>query len=40
MILILHYIALCTQCIALFNCDHLLHIQVDHAELELEFQVE
>jgi hypothetical protein len=32
MLLIMHHIALCTLCIALSNCDHLLHICVDHAE--------
>jgi hypothetical protein len=36
----MHYIALCNPCIALFNCGHLLHIWVDHAELKSEFQVE
>jgi hypothetical protein len=36
----MHHIALCTLCIALFNCDHLLHIRVDHAEPESEFQAE
>jgi hypothetical protein len=28
----MHHIALCTPCIALFNCVHLLLIQVDHME--------
>ncbi len=36
----MHHIALCTSCIALFNCGHLLHIRVDHAEPESEFQAE
>jgi hypothetical protein len=36
----MHQIGLCTPCIALFNCVHLLHIRVDHAEPELEFQME
>jgi hypothetical protein len=40
MLLIIHHIALCTPCIALFICDHLLHIWVDHAESESEFQAE
>jgi hypothetical protein len=40
MLLIMHHIALCTPCIALFNYVHLLHIQVDHAEPESEFQAE
>jgi hypothetical protein len=40
MLLIMHHIALCTPCIALFNYGYLLHIQVDHAELESGFQAE
>jgi hypothetical protein len=28
MLLIMHHIALCTSCIPLFNCGHLLHIRV------------
>jgi hypothetical protein len=40
MLMIMHHIALYTSCIALFNCGHLLHIQVDHAEAESEFQAE
>jgi hypothetical protein len=36
----MHHIALCTPCNALFNCGHLLHIQVDHTEPETEFQAE
>jgi hypothetical protein len=35
-----HHIALCTPCIALFNCGHLLHVRIDHAELEPEVQAE
>jgi hypothetical protein len=31
----MHHISLCTSCIALFNCGHLLHIRVDHAEPEV-----
>jgi hypothetical protein len=38
--MIIHHIALCTRCIALFNCGHLLHIRVDHVEPESEFQAE
>jgi hypothetical protein len=38
MLLIMHHIALYTPCIALFNCCHLLHIQVDHSEPKLELQ--
>jgi hypothetical protein len=38
MLLIMHHIALCTQCIALFNYDNLLHIRVDHVEPKSEFQ--
>jgi hypothetical protein len=37
---IMHHIALCIPCIALFNCGHLMHIRVDHAEPESEFQAE
>jgi hypothetical protein len=37
---IMHHIALYIPCIALFNCGHLMHIWVDHAELESEFQAE
>jgi hypothetical protein len=40
MLLIMHNIVLCTPCIALFNCDHLLHIQVDHVEPKTENQKE
>jgi hypothetical protein len=36
----MHHNALCTPCIALFNCGHLLHIWVDHAELKSKIQVE
>jgi hypothetical protein len=38
MLLIMHHIALCISSIALFNCDHLLHIRVDHVEPESELQ--
>jgi nitrate reductase gamma subunit len=31
-LLIMHHIVLCISCIALFNCDQLLHIWVDHGE--------
>jgi hypothetical protein len=34
----MHHIALCTLCIALFHCGHLMHIRVDHVEPESEFQ--
>jgi hypothetical protein len=37
---VLHHIAFCTTCISLVNCDHLLHMRVDHAESESEFQAE
>jgi hypothetical protein len=40
MIMIMHHIALYTPCIALINGGHLLHIWVDHAEPESEFQAE
>jgi hypothetical protein len=36
----MHHIALCTPCIALFNCDHLLHIRVDHVEPKTKNQTE
>jgi hypothetical protein len=34
----MHHIALCTTCIALVNGGHLLHMRVDHTELEAEVQ--
>jgi hypothetical protein len=40
MLPIMHHIALCTPCITLFNCGHLLYIRVDHVEPESEFQAE
>jgi hypothetical protein len=40
MLLFIHHIALCTSCIALFNCGHLLHILVDHEEPKSEIQAE
>jgi hypothetical protein len=40
LLLFMHHIALCTPCIALFNCDHLLHIRVDHTEPKSEIQTE
>jgi hypothetical protein len=36
----MHHNALCTPCIALFNCGHLLHIRVDYAEPKSEIQAE
>jgi hypothetical protein len=36
----MHHIALCTPCITHFNCDHLLHIRVDHVEPKTKNQVE
>jgi hypothetical protein len=38
--MIMHHTVPCTPCIVLFNCDHLLHIRIDHTELESEFQAE
>jgi hypothetical protein len=32
----MRHIALCTPCIAAVNGGHLLHMRVDHVELELE----
>jgi hypothetical protein len=40
MLLFMHHIALCTPYIALFNCGHLLHMRVDHAEQKSEIQAE
>jgi hypothetical protein len=40
MLMLMHHIALCTPCIALFNCGHLLHMRVDHVEPKSEIQVE
>jgi hypothetical protein len=40
MLLILHHIIVCTPCIVVFNCGHLLHIRVDHVEPKTENQAE
>ncbi len=40
LLMIMHHIALCTPCIALVNGGHLLHMRVDHAEPESEFQAD
>jgi hypothetical protein len=40
MLVIMNYIALCTPWIALVNGGHLLHMRVDHAEPESEFQAD
>jgi hypothetical protein len=40
MLMIMHHIALCTPCIAIVNCGHLMHIRVGHAEPESEIQAE
>jgi hypothetical protein len=40
LLLFMHHIALCTPCITLFNCGHILHIRVDHAEPKSENQAE
>jgi hypothetical protein len=40
MLLIMRHIALCTSCIALFNCGNLLHIWVNHVEPKAENQAE
>jgi hypothetical protein len=40
MLFIMHHIALCTPCIALFNYDHLLHIRVDHMEPKMKNRAE
>jgi hypothetical protein len=39
-LMIMYHIALCTTCITLVNCGHLLYIRVDHAEPKSEFQAE
>jgi hypothetical protein len=36
----MHHVALCTPCIALVNCGHLLHMRVDHVELGMEIRAE
>jgi hypothetical protein len=36
----MHHIALCTSCITLFNCGHLVHFTVDHMEPMVEIQAE
>jgi hypothetical protein len=36
MLMFMQHIALCTTYIALVNCDHLLHIRIDHAESEFQ----
>jgi hypothetical protein len=40
MLIFMHHIVLFTPCIALFNCDNLLHMLVDHAEQKSEIQAE
>jgi hypothetical protein len=35
----MHHNALCTPCITLVNCGHVLHIRVDHTEPKTEIQV-
>jgi hypothetical protein len=36
----MHHITLCTPCITLVTCDHILHIRVDPAESKTEVQTE
>jgi hypothetical protein len=36
----MHHIALCTPCIVLVNCGHLLYMGVDHVEPKTEIQAE
>jgi hypothetical protein len=36
----MYHIELCTPCIVLVNCGNILHMQVDYAEPESEFQAE
>jgi hypothetical protein len=40
MLFVMHHSALCTPCIALVSGGHVLHMRVDHAEPESEFQAE
>jgi hypothetical protein len=40
MLMFMHHIALCTPCITLVNCGHLLHMWVDHVKPESKFQTE
>jgi hypothetical protein len=40
MLLFMYYIALFIPYIAIVNCDHLMHIRVDHAEPKTKIQVE
>jgi hypothetical protein len=40
MLLFMHYIALCTPCIALVSCGHLLHMRVYHVEPKMKIQAE
>jgi hypothetical protein len=37
---IMHHISLYTPCIALVNCDHLLHILVDDAKPKMKIRAE
>jgi hypothetical protein len=39
-VMIMHHTILCTPCIALFNCGHLLHIRVDHVEPKTDNEAE
>jgi hypothetical protein len=36
--MIMHHNAICTPCITLVNCGHLLHIRVDHVEPKAEIK--
>jgi hypothetical protein len=36
----MYHIALCTPCITLVNCDHLFHMQIDHAEPKMKIRAE
>jgi hypothetical protein len=36
----MHHVALCTPCITLFNCGHILLMRVDHGEPKSELQAE
>jgi hypothetical protein len=39
-LMVMQHITLCTPCIALFNCGHLLRIRIDHVEPRTEDQAE
>jgi hypothetical protein len=40
MLMFMHHIALCTPCIILVDCGHLLNMRVDHVKPESQLQAE